>query len=83
MGDAVLENIDSTKLCLVLPGFVLFVKKSDRLNSHGIHPTQRTPADMVVMPSCGTLDVKKLIILILKFYESSTKMDHCSYHNLF
>ena len=44
IGDAALEKIESTKLCLVLPGVVLFVNKSARLNSTIIHPTRRIPA---------------------------------------
>ena len=38
---------------------------------------------MYVMPSYGTLDVKKPILLIISFEESPTKMDHHSNHNFF
>ena len=44
IGDDVLEKIESTKLHLVLPGIVVFVNNSARLNSPGIHPTWITPA---------------------------------------
>ena len=41
IGDSVIENIESTKLCLVSPGIVVFVNKSTRLNSTGIHSNRK------------------------------------------
>ena len=44
IGDAVLDNIESTKLCLVFPGIVVLVNKSSKLNYPGIHPIRRIPS---------------------------------------
>ena len=54
IGDAVLENIDATKLCLVFPGIIVFVKKSSRLNFPGIHTKGEHPQTNTPLP-CGKI----------------------------
>ena len=39
-----IDKIESTKLCLVSPGIVVFVNNSAGLNSPGIHPNRKMHA---------------------------------------